>query len=74
MKLKDSDLTPVSKYLFITTMKSAIMSEEMGFTKEIFITFCGEVWESMLLNDREVLKTSMTEYILKEAQTMMDNP
>lgn len=51
------ELCPDSQFLFLTMMQAAIRMEEIGKSKEDFISFAAEIWESLKLNDRDELKS-----------------
>lgn len=52
------------EFLFFTMMQAAIRMDEMGKSKKDFIDFAGEIWESLKLNDRDKLKSTIADAMM----------
>ena len=52
-KFSMDDLDPKGRFLLIASMKVAIELEDNGFSKEKYITWCSEVWDTIKMHGDE---------------------
>ena len=72
---KDSmNLSPSSKFLFITMMQAALKCREMKMVEKDFLEFAKISWETMLLNDEKELKEILKQAMLNDLPTDMKKP
>jgi hypothetical protein len=64
------DLDPESKFMFIATIKVAIFFKNSNKTKEEFLEFCGEIWNSMEANDPEILNDIIQQSMQRDLKNM----
>jgi hypothetical protein len=55
-KIKFTELDANAKFLYVSLTQSALIFREMERSKEEFLDFAKEIWESMLLSNEKDLK------------------
>lgn len=61
------------KFFYISMTQSAIYFKEMGQQKDVFLSFCEEIWDSMEMTDLENLKSVLSRKIRGDIQPYVDS-
>lgn len=59
-KDKEISLDATASFLFTAMMKCCVTVKELGLGKNKFMEFCEESWNSMEMNDPEILKDALS--------------
>ena len=66
MNKKPQELSGDAKFLFFTMMQAAIRMHDIGQTKEQWLDFALDIWESFEMNDKDELYETLQSSMLKD--------
>ncbi len=64
-------LTGDAKFLFFTVMQAAIRMDDMGESKEKFVSFASEIWDTMKMNDKDKLSSILQESMMSDLNSFV---
>jgi hypothetical protein len=63
-------LDPQAYFLYMTMTQAALKMHELGKSKEEFVQFSAEIWESMLLSDTDELFNTLQSAMMNDMKNM----
>lgn len=72
MNIDLEDLPAAWQFAYIALTQSAIFFKESGHGRDLFISFCDEIWKSMEMTDVQHLKSVLSEKMKKDLEPHVD--
>ncbi len=71
-KNKGQPLSPLADFSFMAMMQVALKLKQEGKTKEFFVGFAAEIWDSLEMNDADELQNILSNRMMSDLKQFVD--